>query len=295
MPILQASPAHLTDVRRLLHDTPYTYLDTGTEDLPHLLAAGYSAVGLEASRIWGFLCLQLEERPTTLPPAAPARAYTRAVAVQQLLRPGHALRELLTVVDQQLRTSPQSAQAGVQILCYGADGWLASALVEAGFTEVEQVQFFQLDRLSRRVAALPSPPSDLRLESPGPTHLEELARLDAAAFPPLWHFGTKDLLELIMRCRVRLAWREGRLVGYSAVCANSRSEAQLARLAVHPALQGQGIGRTLLADSIVYAAEEYAILVLNTQTSNTRSQKLYKGFGFRPMGLSIPVLARTVK
>jgi ribosomal protein S18 acetylase RimI-like enzyme len=295
MSIIQASPAHLAAVRRLLYDTPYSYLDTGTEDLPHLLAAGYSAVGLEASRPWGFLCLQLEERPATLPPTAPVRAYTRAVAVQRLLRPGYALRELLAVVDDQLRLSPDSAQAGVQILCYGADGWLATALAEAGFREVEQVQFFRLDRLSRRVAALPPLPPDLRLESPGPDHLEELARLDAAAFPPLWHFGTKDLFELLIRCRVRLAWWEGRLVGYAAVCANSRSEAQLARLAVHPALQGQGIGRALLADSIVYAAEEYAVLVLNTQTSNTRSQSLYKGFGFQPMGLSIPVLARTVQ
>jgi ribosomal protein S18 acetylase RimI-like enzyme len=85
------------------------------------------------------------------------------------------------------------------------------------------------------------------------------------------------------------------LAGYTAVCANSRSEAQLARLAVHPTYQGRGVGRALLADTIVYAAQEFDRLVLNTQTTNHRSQKLYAGFGFRPIGLSVPVLAQLLQ
>jgi ribosomal protein S18 acetylase RimI-like enzyme len=119
-----------------------------------------------------------------------------------------------------------------------------------------------------------------------------LAGLDAAAFPPLWHFGVKDLFEMLMRCRVQLAWWQGQLAGYAALCANNRSEGQLARLAVHPSFQGRGIGRALLADAITYAAQEFAVLVLNTQVTNTRSQTLYRGFGFRAIGLPVAVLAR---
>jgi ribosomal-protein-alanine N-acetyltransferase len=99
----------------------------------------------------------------------------------------------------------------------------------------------------------------------------------------------------LIRCRVQFAWWQDRLAGYSALCANSRSEGQLARLAVHPDLQGRGIGRALVTDAIAYAGGEYRTLVLNTQTHNTRSQALYRRLGFRAVGTPMPVLARLVE
>ena len=288
MPVVKASLLHLVGVRRLLNEALYRYVDSGAEDLPHLLAHAPGAVAEENGRVWGFLSVQLEERPPTLPPDAPTRAYLKVLASLRPFRPGDTLRRLLPVVEAQFGEHP----TGVQIISYGADHWLEPSLVEAGFVEVERVQFYQLDRLARRVETLPPPPPFLRLTPGHPDFLDELARLDAAAFPPLWHFGTKDLFELLMRGRVQLAWREGVLAGYSAICANSSREGQLARLAVHPTFQGQGIGRGLLSDAVAYAAGEFSVLLLNTQLTNIRSQKLYKGFGFRPIGTAVPVLAR---
>ena len=118
--------------------------------------------------------------------------------------------------------------------------------------------------------------------------------VDAATFDPLWHFGRRDLFELLMRGRMQVAWWEGQMVGYNAVCANSQSEGQLARLAVHPNFQGRGIGRALVSDAIRYAAGEFSVLVLNTQINNNRSQSLYRGLGFRPIGMSLAVLGLTV-
>ncbi len=288
MPIVAATPDHLSGVRRLVQTAAYHYLDIGAEDISILLTQAYGAVGEEAGRLWGYFGVQVEDRPVTLPPDAPTRAYVRVWAVQRPARPAEALSQLLPVVQTGLaRPAP-----GVQLICYGSDPWVHHSLTENGFEEVEQVRFFELDRLRRRVETLPSPMPGVRLVPGHPDHLDELARLDAAAFPALWHFGAKDLFEMLVRCRVQLAWCDDVLVGYTAICANNRVEAQLARLAVHPEWQGRGVGRTLLGDSILYAAQEFERLVLNTQVTNHRSQRLYQGFGFRPIGLPVPVLAK---
>lgn len=290
MPIVAATPDHLNGVRRLIQSAAYRYLDIGAEDVSVLLAQAHGAVGEEAGRLWGYLGVQVEERPVTLPPDAPTRAYVRVWAVQRPVRPAEALRQLLPLVQRGLaRPAP-----GVQLICYGSDPWVHHSLTANGFDEVEQVRFFELDRLHRRAETLPPPTPRVRLTPGHPDHLDELARLDAAAFPSLWHFGSKDLFEMLVRCRVQLAWYDDVLAGYTAVCANSRVEAQLARLAVHPDWQGRGVGRTLLSDSILYATQSFDRLVLNTQTTNHRSQRLYQGFGFRPIGLPVPVLIREI-
>ena len=63
---------------------------------------------------------------------------------------------------------------------------------------------------------------------------------------------------------------------------------------VHPDYQGKGIGRALLSEAVRYAAGEFTVLVLNTQVNNNRSQTLYRGFGFRPIGMALSVLGMTV-
>jgi GNAT superfamily N-acetyltransferase len=224
-----------------------------------------------------------------MPANAPTRGHVRVVAFHHNRPPEIELGRLLEVI-----VRDQTEPYPVQYLCYGAEYWLSKALAEAGFTQVEAMQFYQLDRLRARVGTLPPPPSELSFTPLYPAQLDDLAILDAETFPPFWHFGRRDLFELLMRGRMQVAWWEGEMAGYSAVCANSHSEGQLARLAVHPRHQGRGIGRALLSDAIRYAAGEFSVLVLNTQTNNERSQTLYRSFGFRPIGISLAVLGLTV-
>ncbi len=290
MPIVPASPTHLPAVKYLLDHGPYRYVDLGAEDLPSLVRRGPNAVGEDGGNVWGFLGLQVEERPDTLPADAPTRAYLRGVAFGRGRQPGVEVARLLDAATAQLQLSAKSA--GVQLLSYGTEWWLTTALLAVGFIEVEAIQFYRLDRLYMRRELHPVLPPGVSFSSGTPDVLDSLARLDAAAFPPLWHFGRRDLMETLMRCRVQLAWCDGQLAGYTAICANNRHEGQLARLAVHPAFQHSGIGRALLTDAVQYAAESYNVLVLNTQMTNTRAQTLYRGFGFQPMGVSVAVLAR---
>ncbi len=292
MPVVRATTRHLDGIKTLLQAAYYRYVDMGIEDLSNLVIRGPAAVGEDNGRVWGVVGVQIEERPPTMPGGAPTRAHIRAVAFQHSHHPTGELAHLLDVARSQAVGYPDA----IQYLCYGADRWLALALAEAGFREIEAVQFFQLDRLRSRVHDLPASAAvaqgRLRFTAAEADNLDELAVLDAATFDPLWHFGRRDLFELLLRGRMQIAWLDQALVGYSAICANTRSEGQLARLAVHPRYQGHGIGRALLVDAIRFAAGEFSVLVLNTQTTNARAQLLYRGFGFRPLGGQLPVLGQ---
>ncbi len=217
---------------------------------------------------------------------------------------------------------------GWQMIYYDADNWLVRPLLAAGFEQIDRVQFLELTRLSRRVDEINERLAQSAAQAGGGAamvelrparvdEVEQLARLDGEAFDSIWHMDERHLLELLMSCHVCVAVADdgqgssdARLLGYAALCgpagidpfeqgshlqADASSEAMLARLAVHPSAQGRGIGRRLLVDSLSAAHERGAeMVVLNTQTSNARSQALYRSLGFRRTGEIYPVLTRTV-
>jgi ribosomal protein S18 acetylase RimI-like enzyme len=318
MPVIRASLEHLVEVRSLLRQGRRVYSDFGLEDLADRLARGPAVVGVADGKVWGVACAQIEERPSTMPRSAPTRVHLRCIAVRVaasgpvgfLPNPdasvpscGDATELLLALVAQiaQTRTTP------MQLLTYGAQDWLVHALTEGGFDLLDTVEFFELDRLSVHLAQRPPVPPFLHLQLAEPHILPELAELDAVTFPPLWHFGERELVELCLRGRVQVAYVlpdspnqeqsiQGLiLAGYAAVSYNSREEAQLARLAVVPHYQGRGIGRTLLWDAVAdAAAAKRRTLVLNTQRDNHRSRRLYLGMGFHPIGEALPVFGRLI-
>jgi ribosomal protein S18 acetylase RimI-like enzyme len=290
MTIRPASLLHVGQIRALIQGSPRRYVDFGGEDLPGLLTQEDSValVGEEGDRVWGFLVLRVEERPETLAPDAPLRAHIRGAALGGIMpQRAHSIRPLLAEAQRILRGWAEP----VQLFCYGREPWLTLELLHSNFEVTARVNFYQLDRLRRRIPFAGEVPPAARLEPARLMDMRELAAMDALAFEPMWHFSERELKELALRARLQVAWEGDTLAGYSAVVANSTEEAQLARLAVRPSLQGRGIGRHLLADAVLFAAEDgYSTLMLNTQFDNERSQKLYTSFGFRPMGRSMPVL-----
>jgi len=289
MNIVRAAETDLPRIQGLIHSARYRYTDYGVEDLPTLLDKAECWLGQDMVGPWGFIAVQVEARPATLPASAPARAYLRALALRAGHPPRQFLGSLLSSAEDALRTRAEP----MQIITYGGDPWMANGLMTAGFQTVDQVQFFRLDRLERRSHVMPESAGPARLQPARVADLDPLAQVDASAFPPLWHFGYQDMLELLMRSRLQVAWQAGKPVGYAALIANSTYEAQLARLAVHPDVQRSGIGRQLLGDAVQYAASAgYEMVVLNTQIDNHRSQHLYRSFGFQPIADPIAVMAR---
>lgn len=304
MPVVSAKLEHLVEIRALLHHARRSYSDFGLEDLPDMLGRGTAVVGMTDGRIWGLACAHIEDRPSTLPMHAPTRAHLRCLAVMQGQSPVPSITELVTQLEVELargRTHP------LLLLGYGAYDWICQGLARCGFDLLDTVEFFQLEHPGRQLAQRPPPREDLALHLAGPAVLPVLAALDATAFPPHWHFGERDLQELLLRGRVQVAYRvengpqatridSDAPIGYSALCYNSATEAQLARLAVAPEWQGQGVGRALLWDAIAdVVSTRHQYLVLNTQRTNVQSQRLYTGMGFRPMGESLPLMGKRLK
>jgi len=63
-------------------------------------------------------------------------------------------------------------------------------------------------------------------------------------------------------------------------------EAHIATIAIHPNYRHRGIGRRLLAEGLLQAAERGAVKsLLEVRSGNAEALHLYYGFGFRAVGL----------
>lgn len=299
MPILRINSGQLDEVERFLERSRHLYRNVGHEDLPAMLDHQIALLGKEGAQIWGFLCVQSERRPSTLPKDAPNRAYIRAVALAASRAHNEAVAQLLTAATPLLSDYAPAHELSV----YGDQMWLNFALAAAGFDVAEEIQFMALSRVQRWQAAAhircaigrakaSHPTVDLR-----PIHMTDLvplAELDAQTFSPLWHFGVDGLRELIFTSRFQVLTVEGMCVGYSAISHHDR-QAHLSRLAVHPAWQGQGLGHLLLHDLLLDAqAAGIHEIMLNTQVDNSRAQALYKSYGFQPTAQRVPIYIKHI-
>lgn len=288
MTINRASPTDEPLIQHLLARSRRVYKNFGHEDLSALLNQQSVWLGADPQGAWGVIVLQYEERPSTLPAGAPNRTYLRALAVDY----GYAPVESATcLLEAAIRGLPDQVLPTLSI-AYGGEQWLVDGLLAAGFGLTEQVQFFRLERLHRLVIDRTQINASITLRPMTPPDLEAVAQLDAETFDPLWHFGAKELWSLLFSAHLQVGCLDGQIVGYSALSIGAR-EAHLARLAVHPQAQGRGVGRRLLIDCLDYShSNGVATLALNTQMSNTRSQQLYRQFGFQPTRQIVPIFTR---
>jgi len=294
MSISRIGAAELAQVQQLWQRSRYHYKNFGEEDLPLLLQEEVAFLAMTDARIsqtaWGFLALQAEARPVTLPRATPDRAYLRAVALARGHYPTTAFPTLLEAAQRYL----QELGGAHLFISYGEPEWLYRTLFQAGFTLAEEVQFLALPYLSRWQPLSSPTAATVQLRAGDPADLPQLAVLDAAVFTPLWHMGERELQTLLRSGRLQVAHAAEELIGYSALTATG-SHAHLSRLAVHPAWQGQGYGRFLLNDALRYAQHVGVnTMMLNTQVQNRSAQQLYRQTGFRPTGQVVPVLTKVI-
>ena len=292
--------ATVADQARLLHlvqTAPINFAAGGQEDIARMVRAGTVSLGEDHEHLWGMAAVQLEARPDTLPAHAADRAFVRHLA---LVRGRSPLLDGTQLLAQALIPLQQHARA-VEVVVYCRENWLRAPLLEAGFLEVERVQFMRLSNLQHRSLPRPIPVANdatgatgAEIGPLGMGDLEALARLDAAAFPPRWHFSAPELLPLLMAGHVRGArLDDGTLAGYTALSIDASSGALLERIAVAPAARRRGIGRALLVDALLFARAAGAPSVtLNTQNHNTAAQTLYQAAGFRWTGFNVPIMTK---
>jgi ribosomal protein S18 acetylase RimI-like enzyme len=120
--------------------------------------------------------------------------------------------------------------------------------------------------------------------------LLQVEKTDAASFDPLWQNPLDTLRRaLAQSLYATVAENENGIIGYQ-ISTGGGQRAHLARLAVHPVVQGRGAGRALLSDLfryIIYAG--ISRLSVNTQSDNQVSLSLYQRMGFIRTGEQYPV------
>ncbi|MCK6539859.1 MAG: GNAT family N-acetyltransferase [Anaerolineales bacterium] len=120
--------------------------------------------------------------------------------------------------------------------------------------------------------------------------LPDVARVDAASFDPLWHNSQESLRRAFLQSMfATVAEDESGVIGYQ-LTTGSGTRAHLARLAVHPIVQGRGVGRALLGNLFSWLVNQGCLkLSVNTQSDNQTSLKLYQRMGFFRTGEAYPV------
>lgn len=156
----------------------------------------------------------------------------------------------------------------------------------ASLEPIEDIVIYELGRLPDR-RATDATRDGLIVETvdlDSDVQRKQLLRLDHSAFPWLWwntaeefenYAGVPGVEIVIVRSE------DGRPLGYIGTTSLG-TWGHLDRIAVDPALQGQGYGRWLLELAIERLRDAGARRVaLSTQASNTVSRALYESFGFR--------------
>jgi ribosomal protein S18 acetylase RimI-like enzyme len=120
--------------------------------------------------------------------------------------------------------------------------------------------------------------------------LTEVERIDRTAFPSLWQNSPAGLSKAFSQPGIStVAVKEGKIVGYQ-ISTSMTIYGHLARLAVDPDCQRQGIAFALVYDLLKqFEHRGFWRVTVNTQSDNRASLKLYKKFGFRRTSEEIKV------
>ncbi len=175
---------------------------------------------------------------------------------------------------------------GAKVAVIAIQPWFQTLLMESGFENLQQIVL--LEWRYQPTAARET--TRLRIRKMTETDLPEVERIDASSFDPLW----QNPLETLQRAYAQALYatvveNEGGMIGYQ-ISTGGGQRAHLARLAVHPAVQGKGAGRALLNDLFIQLTYMgISRLSVNTQSDNQASLSLYQRMGFVRTGEQYPV------
>lgn len=164
--------------------------------------------------------------------------------------------------------------------------WLSGYVPQMGFSYEEDIVTLRRDGHS-----LPQPmQSGVSIRPAAQMDIRRLTEVDQLAFTAPWQLTFEDVRQAYrMAATCTIATIDDTIVGYQ-LSTRFKQTGHLARLAVLPETQGQGIGGALLDDLIRYFLKRnISTITVNTQSTNVRSQRVYKRYGFRRNGYDLPV------
>lgn len=215
------------------------------------------------------------------PPDPPGVAWVRMFVCSSRLKCEDAWEILWPQALERLTQMKAGAIAAIPL-----QKWFRLLLGENGFEHIHNVIVFAWDNLP---AELPDPkPVSIR-----PMIAEDLPAVQAVdenAFGPIWRNSLESVqLAFDQSVYATVAEDDGGLTGYQ-ISTPSPYGAHLARLAVHPRAQKQGVGYALLRQlQFQFQGRQPMRLTVNTQDDNQASIALYTKAGFAQTNEAYPV------
>lgn len=182
-----------------------------------------------------------------------------------------------------------AAAGGAKVAAIAMQPWFQRVLAASGFENRQQIVMLEWLGIAGQTWAAREA-TGIQIRAMKPSDLHAVAKTDHSSFDPLWHNST-DTIERAYSQALYATVAEGSdgIIGYQLTTGHQQ-RAHLARLAVHPSLQGRGVGRALLSDLYSRLMQAGIIrLSVNTQSDNSASLSLYKKMGFNRTGEEYPV------
>lgn len=255
-------------ITRLLNTSEYIYQRFTQDELPSLLKH-YPTVGVfNGTSLRGFLLSQ-----TVNPPSSWLGGF--GVSWTE----SHSFIKLLDILLEQL--ARQLITRGVRYLHYSGNDlqndWLRDVLLPRGFRPYRLL--YAYDKFD---FAIPSQGNQLvKLRPVETADIPALLAIEEACFDEFWRYDAISFLDIVAtHPYFVVAELDGKVIGYQFNALDGEF-GYLVRIAVHPSLNGQGIGARLMAEAIRFFKQANVIrIMLNTQDDNTHAHRLYEWFGF---------------
>lgn len=222
------------------------------------------------------------------PPDPPEIAWIRLFAVHSTISDWEAWNQLWPSTLEQLKYS----QDVHTIAAIPIQGWFREILKRAEFLHNHDIVVYTW------IGKEPPKPRnsvDLVLRPMIIDDIPDVESVDYAAFKPLWRNSSTALSIAYKQASLATVIEKGgRIIGYQISTSNQMG-GHLARLAVDPAYQGQGVGYNLVYDLLSHFKRRGANQVtVNTQSDNLVSIALYEKMGFSATGETFPVFVREI-
>lgn len=178
---------------------------------------------------------------------------------------------------------------GATVAAIAMQPWFRSVLEASGFENRQQIVMLEWHGFASQQSSAREA-DGFNIRGMKKSDLQAVTKTDHASFDPLWH-NSFDTIEraYAQALYATVAEKDDEIIGYQLTTGHQQ-RAHLARLAVHPSLQGRGVGQALLSDLYTRLTKVGIIrLSVNTQSDNSASLSLYKKMGFNRTGEEYPV------